>query len=333
MSERQKRPSTPAPRRRRVALRDAAAPDPDDVVWRQEAGRAIGYALRALRALRGIFIADCLVLLLLMLGHRALGNTDLALAAGVLAVLTGTGAFLVVRQPLPWAVGVALLHTAQELWLLLRGVTGLVHHVSFALMVLLWCVVKVAVTTQGMLREHPDLWIARRLRGEGRDPSTMGSRWRDRAGKASDAALVRMVVIAGGVIVALAAVVWVLRESKPEHGTAPGPGGSTIRLEAPTEALDPRLEAWALAWQRGTLPEIGAFLAADVRERKLSALGRLFRRHDWQERRPGLTLKSRSGPTPAQVAVFWELEGEARTLQTDWQFEKGAWTLLDLTLR
>ncbi len=333
MSERQEPFSTPAPRRRRVALRGGTAPDGDDVVWRQEAGRAVGYALRGLKALRAFFIVDALLLLLLMLGHRALGNADLALAAGVLAVLSCLGAFLVVRQPLPWTVGLALLHTGQEVWILLKGVTGLTHHVSLALMVLLWCVVKMAVSMQRVLKAHPDLWIARRLRGEGRDPSTMGSRWRDRAGKASDAALVRMVVIAGVVIMALAAVVWVLRESKPEHAAAPGPGGGTIQLGTPTEPLDPRLEAWALAWQRGTLPEIGAFLAADVRERKLSALGRLFRRHEWQEQRPALTLKTRSGPTPAQVAVFWTLEGEERTLQTDWQFEKGAWALLDLTLR
>ncbi|MDF1699898.1 MAG: hypothetical protein P1V36_01885 [Planctomycetota bacterium] len=113
----------------------------------------------------------------------------------------------------------------------------------------------------------------------------------------------------------------------------PAPSREIPGPNTPTADLQPSLDRFQTAWNTGARADITAFMARDLRKRKSQLLRKLFRRHDWEAKRPAITFESRDSVVAHQVAIFWTLEGQEKVMQTDWQWEADAWWLLDLKLR
>ena len=101
----------------------------------------------------------------------------------------------------------------------------------------------------------------------------------------------------------------------------------------PAAPLQPKLDAFQKAWNEGARADVTAFMARDVRKRKSQLMRKLFRRREWEEKRPPVTKDREDSVVEHQVAVFWTIEGEEKVMQTDWQWENDDWWLLDLKLR
>ncbi len=322
--------SQPPPRRRRGSVPRQRSTSDEEM--RQGASRAIGAARRSLKAMRFLFLVDAVLVGLLLVLLLSVPDVTLLwkFAFGGLFAAAVLGAVFVVRQPVLCALPLAIFHTAAAIPVLWLGVQGITDMMCVTLAFLLWGAVAMAFNTQKLLKAYPDVWAARHMRGEGRSSDEMGSKWRDQA-RADRREAWKKIALYGVLpfVLAVGALV-VFSGDGAENGerhTAQRPPPK------PAEPVDAKLTAFQTAWNEQSLMDIRAFFAKDVEVRKARLLGKLFRRRGWVKQRAPIVPKRKETAALHQIAVFWTIEGESKVMQTDWQWESGAWWLLDLKLR
>jgi len=318
------------PRRRRHAVPAAGRYESDaetDPQTRQEISRVIGSARRGLQGLRLLFIGDAGLLGLMFLLSLGTDSDVFKVVTGALCVAAVLGAIFVVRYPLVWATALALFHSGLAVLVTVGRIGGLQRWIAVTICFLLWGAVGMAKNMRDLLRRYPDVWAAKRMLGQGRAPDGMGSKWRDLSAREKAASRKRLLLfVVLPVVLAIAALILFAGSENERPGTPQAP-------PTPQAPLQPRLDALQKAWNEQSLREIRALFAEDVAPHKARLLAKLFRRREWMSKRPPITFQHRDSVVPHQVAIFWSIEGETKLMQTDWQWEHGAWWMLDLKLR
>ena len=327
-----RRPRKPVPQRRRHSVPRQRGYDDDpahDPAMRQEISRVIASAQRGLQGLRMLYIADAGIVGLVFLVALTTDHGWFQVAVGGLLAAAVLGAIYVVRFPLPCSIALAVVHSVPAALVAAFGLWSITGYLIVALAALCWMGVHMAKNMQQLIRRYPDVWAAKRARGEGRGADEMGIKWRDQSRRQKAEQRKRMLLFVGLLItVAIAALVLFGGQDDANQGDP-----DSYVAPAPREPLQPRLDRFQASWNGQKLVEIRKYFAKDVEDRKSGLLGKLFRRRKWVEKRPPITFQKRDSVVAHQVAIFWTIEGEEKLLQTDWQWENDGWWLLDLKLR
>jgi len=148
---------------------------PAELMQKRLVSREIGRALRAVQAVRVLFITLAVVGGLWTLGVAAAdgGPDPVMMAIGVAGLaLAGLGIWRIGREPRLWAILVAILQTVMLIafWSTLEfNLLRLVFSIPglFLLVVALgaWGAVAVIAPAAQLIREHPELRITRKLEG------------------------------------------------------------------------------------------------------------------------------------------------------------------------
>jgi hypothetical protein len=166
---------------------------------RKLANRELWRATKAIRAFSSFYLANAIlvaVLLLLSLGGPTI---VVALYAGALALMIA-GIYQVRRQPFVWAILIAGVWTALVAGHLIAGRS--VQSLMFVLAVLwtigCWTMVPATVRVKKLVAQYPDLALAKKLRGgRGATGGGVDARSRDRPAAARGARAARAARAAG----------------------------------------------------------------------------------------------------------------------------------------
>jgi hypothetical protein len=319
----------PAPRARRTrASRRHASPSGlEDPETRGEINHAIASAHRSLLALRGLFIADAVLVALVLLMGLAGESTWFPLVTGGLLAVVVLCAVFVKRNPLACTITMAVFHTVFVIPILLGGIFGAPRAICLLALCVAWATVWMAWSLGVLLARYPQALAAKRFRGERLTSGEAGTKWQDRMQKDRSASRKRLALFVGlPLVMAIGALV--VFSDPGSDGGDPAQGPPT-----PEMPLQPRLDAYRQAWNEGGMDDVTVFFAADLAPRKSQLLAKLLRRRSWSDERPSITFERRKSAVPHQVAIFWTMHDYDRVMQTDWQWEAGGWWLLDLKLR
>jgi uncharacterized MAPEG superfamily protein len=148
----------------------------DDAEARLLASRELGKANRAILAIRNFYIANAmiagLVLAVLLLGKAGPLYTVIGAVIFVLALAGIRG---VRSEPFLWTLGAAsvwtllvALQVATGAWRTPEGKPTLPFIVACLWTLGCWMLLSRTRRVRDVLREHPDLWISRKMRGRGK---------------------------------------------------------------------------------------------------------------------------------------------------------------------
>ncbi|MCB9914707.1 MAG: zinc ribbon domain-containing protein [Planctomycetes bacterium] len=236
---------------------------------------------------------------------------------GAICLLNLVAVYKVESHPLPVVLGVAALKTVDTSLLLMGGIVNLV---SIGVTAWLWAAVVAAARLSRLAKEHPDLYLSRRMRGEldtHRDRlaqgSSVGRRHRDRARSRDRGGALRLVAIGVALVALLGAGFWGLR-------SATGPTSPAAMLEDFRDA-----------WNRADTAAVGAFAASANRDKWTSNVEKLQERYAWGDALPPLER--------VEVELFdgaaarAKLHGPAGALGVRLTWEEERWCLASLDLR
>jgi hypothetical protein len=174
--------------------------------------------------------------------------------------------------------------------------------------------VGLATRVQRVARRYPDLWMARRLRGDTIDDEIAGAttKHRDRVREEKRRGRRRLLLVGGVAVVAVAALL-LFREREPEP---PPPPAVDVADFA---------ERFRTAWNGGAVAAIEASFQPSSRDRFSGTLGKILERRGGTEQRPALGTPHyvREGPF---AAAHFPFPGDAGTLYTSWAHDASTQT-------
>lgn len=278
---RRRKPAAPKPvRRSRIGAR-ADAPDSGKQV-RLEASRALGIALRGLKSLRTLFIVDAATF------FCALGLASLVTERfGMMPVIVTGALFLgaiiaaiyVVQHPVNACFGMAIAHTLTAAWFVKTLPGSYLTWIAVGVAIVVWFSVKMALSTQRMLADAPDLWIAHKFRGKDTGADV---KWRERAHKKQQEQRQKMFLyVLLPAVVAVIALILMNRggdEEESRYSYKPSPP----RVEpTPTSAVEPEMDKFLKHWNGNNLRAVKGMVAEERREKVDPFLDKMVRRHKW----------------------------------------------------
>lgn len=330
----------------RAAAESIAAGVESEGAARLAASRELGTALRMVAAIRTIYTTNAVIwgllaalsVLVLLVGNSALdddgegafriGN---AIANVVAFLFMAAGAVFIARRPVPWAVAIAAVSAINCALVVSSSGLTVGSSISVTLTFLLCAAVPFLLRARRVVAAHPDLWAARRFRGEKRETKggEVYSRSRERAGEASDRAFRRKLLFGGVAVggVALVAVVFdLLSPPTPREVSA---ARSAAAAAAP---FDPVVARFRDAWNASRVDEIARFYRTDSREKMGRVFSRLVEKKGWSKALPRLAapdvVAAKSG-TSRQA--FFMLEAGGGVVETAWSFGDEGWVLRKLS--
>jgi hypothetical protein len=255
---------------------------------RLDASREIGQALRTVRAVRTLYAACAVVAGLWLLLFLLVALPDnvawrwMVAISGASAVLLAVGAVQVVRKPVPWSIGIAVVISA------FAGITYLLVgpslHSTWGVLIALalWASVGLARKAQRLAARHPDLYASETWSGTRAKPreTERGRRIRARQRDARKRELMTWALPGGAaVVVVLVLILWPGGSAEPEPEYEPPP---------PPPPFTGRPFEFQRAWNHGSLDDVAAFLAPGDRDRRMTKIRRILDRRGWGEKRPQL---------------------------------------------
>ncbi|MDJ0974067.1 MAG: hypothetical protein QNJ98_06370 [Planctomycetota bacterium] len=297
----------------------------DETEARLEATRAIGWAVKNLKVLRILFIIDAVLMGLVALLASGAGVDTLAYIALGCGLLAVGGAIFVVQQPAAWSLVLAIAHSVPAvfaIWIAGLGFVNVNSILSVLLAVLLWLAVNMALKTTRLLAQYPDVWAARRMRGEVRTDDTMGSKHRDAARKRAQKRNLTIVGVVGGVALVIAALV----AFKGNGDDRPG-GGTAAPRAKPTIALEKTAGDFAEAWGLEGMAGISPFIADPARSRIARGFNRMIRRHEWnREAFPPISNMRIETVNDWVSEAHFDVK-DYGTMRSSWEWDKDRWLL------
>src|SRR5262245_18837707 len=148
----------------------------DDPEERLLASRELGRANRAIGAIRNFYIANAMIAGAL-LGFMLLAKAPplVTVIGAVIFALALAGIRGVRSEPFLWTLGAASVWTllvalqlATGTWSTVDGKTSILFIVTCLWVAGCWVILAKTRRVRDVLREHPDLWIARKMRGRGK---------------------------------------------------------------------------------------------------------------------------------------------------------------------
>ena len=283
------------------------------------AHREIGRVHRGLATLRGLLVVDATLLGLIVIPTFIFGEPGpITLALAAIFVAAVVGAVLVVRNPYPWTLGLAIGHTL--LALLMWLAPGFSAIVASLIAALLWWAVSVAANARNLKRAFPDAWAENSRTYTGLSEDAVGSKFRDRAKQERAAKRKQMLLYVVLPIVVLIVGVIVManmRDDEPTYPTAP-------KVEKPTKPLGPRAEALRAAWNTSDFDQVRELIAPSERDKLERLVRKVIRRRKWKDDWPhaGAPLLERYDDT--RRYAHHELVGYG-ALKVSWVWEDGNW--------
>jgi hypothetical protein len=313
-------PRPPADDERRSArARRTHTLDDDE---RFHANRAAFAAIKTLRVIRGYLIGYAVIagLVLVAMWKGGAGPLPLSVAT-VLMTVSAAGALLVIQQPLVWTVVNAILATPILLWAVLGFLAGRLG--VFTLMagitgVGFWVAVPVAAKLQRLMREHPDLWVFRRTRGE--LTQQHAEKWR------AEARRTRRRVLAGLGLCILAIVglaFWAIQRGKP-------PVFEEEPLPVPTRPFEAAEMDWRAAWNASRVDEVKAFIATTERAKLDPFLDRQRKKRGW-DTLPNLGPPDVTDKGHNHRFARYMIDDRERPIEVRWVWEPDRWVVLLFT--
>lgn len=291
------------------------------------AHREIGRVHRGLATLRGLLVVDATLLGLIVIPTLIFGEPGpITLALAAIFVAAVVGAVLVVRNPYPWTLGLAVGHTllALPMWL----APSFNSIVATLIAALLWWAVSVAANARNLKRAFPDAWTENSRTYTGLSEDAVGSKFRDRA-KQERAEKRKQMLLYVGLPVAILIVGLVvranLRDDEPTYPSAP-------KVEKPTKALEPRAAALQAAWNTSDFDQVREFIAPSERDSLERLVRKVIRRRKWKDNWPdaGAPLLERYDDT--RRYAHHELAGYG-ALKVSWMWENGDWWCVRLSFK
>lgn len=313
-------------------------------------GRATGElakAMRVVNGVRGITLASAIisavVFLLSLLGYFALRKQELdspevlvlLVIQGVQVALMVTAFLRVRRDPFFWVVVTASYMTLLCALTLLQG--------GFPILLLLWTValwagVPATVGVQRILQEHPELRLARKMRGETPGRGRAAAATREEAGPGGQRERGRAPVEAGETVRRMKDRD--RRQSKAawrSRGLLGAVGGMLLAfivvfamIHGKPPDLQPTLDSFADAVRTGDPDAIHDMFPADRADRMTTSLRGMFERRDWLEVPPVVAGMKEIYRQSKAARIDFILEGETDPLETRWNFNGEKWMLTGL---
>ena len=232
------------------------------------------------------------------------------------------------RKPFPIVVALAALKTLDTVWEFIDSGPWIVTAVWAAL---LWWLAVDAAQLSRLAKEHPDLYLARRMRGE--HITHKAGRGRRAHSTDREIGAVRTRAsgrgkaetnwwVLGGVLATVAglivAVVMVTSKGSGSQG-----GSSKTVLAAPTVSPRAATEAFRTAWNSHSIDALANLTKESLREKMRASLAGLGDRYDWGPHFPQLDAAKFSEPKSGNVRVTFP--SEAGEFPVRFTFEDGAW--------
>lgn len=233
----------------------------------------------------------------------------------VLLALNGLALHQLERRPFPAVLGMALL------WTLLTSLdllAGSINLFGIALTVWVWFVLSDVARMTRLAKEHPDLYLSKRLRGEHLSGShgageSLRARRREREAARSRGSGLRLAGIFGGVLLLLGLGTW------------------GYRVSAAPSSVETTLEEFQAAWNRVDTQAIGDLAVSDRQETWKSNVEKLQRRYEWGSSLPPLDAFRVTGRGETRVTV--DFSGPAGILSAKFRWKDGRWCLHGLDMR
>ncbi|MBI1853750.1 MAG: hypothetical protein HYR85_25725 [Planctomycetes bacterium] len=292
-----------------------------------------------LRALRGVYVCGAIVwgafLGVFAFALFAVQSSDsledsgpiwlgASLAAAALVVFV-VGAWKIVEQPFLWSVLMASITTLNVVVSIAeRGFTlGTLWGISFTAAT--WIAVTYASRVRELMREFPDLWISRKLKGERLhlDRDKLAARVNPRAVEARRRAARRNVLVyCSGVIVFSAVIGLAYVWSK-------GNERSVSAAPATLPAFEPVAAKFIETWNASKVDEIHPFFQGRYQELRRRQLKAIFARRKWDQKLPTIAWPTVSAPKDPRFRTVFPFAGQpaAMCLTTTWAVHDGAWIL------
>jgi hypothetical protein len=240
--------------------------------------------MRFTSAIRGVYGSIAVVLgLALLIALLSTGPSAAFRAAlGLAFATTVAGALYVERAPVPWSLSLALAFTTLHALLLLFGEGGRVHRdlvVGSVFVAACWTAYGMARRAERIARAHPELRMARRLRGRTIEDElgVVSTKYRDRARAERRARRRRALVIAGSVVAALATVVFLAVHSARRTEEA-----EVAPLPPPPFAVDGAVGKFREAWNANRLDLVKEMFVPEWRAQYGRILDRHVERRGWK---------------------------------------------------
>ena len=322
--------------KRRSSRRRQSEPDSPEV--RLEATRALGHATRNLKALRTLYIIDACIVGMIGLFALGLGGTNFSIGCGVIAIIAIIGAVRVVQHPVAWTMGLAIVHT---LWALVAAVPlamGFVNLNSIAMIgiaLALWGAVSMARSTMQILEEFPDVWAAKRMRGEGRDRSEMGSRHQEAARKRQRMRLLKIVGAIGAVVLLFVIIALWPKGDKPHRGSSSGITGRGGGAGGGIPTVGPEASAASLesAWNGEGFEGVIAMVAESEQPRLRRLLAKVLRRRKWDVKNMPTMSGARIEPYDETHVYSHHAIKDYGSLRASWEWEHDKWVVVRVKLK
>jgi len=296
---------------------------------RLDASRKLGRARRAIGTLRAFYAVNAFVagavtlffiLALLSVPEDSIDaevSAGLIGAAALMVVIFGVmvaGAVLVARQPRVWSIVIASLFTVSALLDAIGGSSTVVMGINGFWTICLWAAVAVAFRMSALIEQHPDLWIAKRLRGE-REAVRGGAVYaKSRASgrEARSRTLKRVLLFGTAGVVGFVGVYFALKT------LAGGTGGGPVSI-ADAPPFEPVAARFAEAWNASRHAAITDFCRAESRERMARSFRRICERRNWDETLPRVGVPTLQEGKGAVMNAVFPLESGGAWVKTTWQ--------------
>lgn len=303
---------------------------------RVEANRQIAQAMRFMRALRAIYGALATVAGLGLL-FALLGSADASVVVplGIAFATAIAGALNVERHPYPWSLALALTYTGLVAFFLIPGLgrSGVRHSLGGLIgggifVTACWTAFGLARRALRIAAKHPELRMARRLRGETIEDELgpVSTKYADQAIAERSARRRRRFAFIGGGIALLASVVYLAGRVATPDASPPGP-----TLPPPRYAVDFFVTKFRTAWNANRLDDVKAMFVPESRAKFSRGFDRIVANHGWT---PLPTLPTpRIEPEGRYAAAYFAMTAEKGELYTSWAYDDPTQTWMINALR
>lgn len=303
-------------------------PPPTPKEKRERAARKeIGQIYRGLRNLRGLFVADAVLLGVIFVFSLATGSLLFQAISGVMFAAAVAGSVLVVQQPYLWSLVLALGHSPLAVLgalSILFGGANLVGIVSVGLAVMLWMAVRIGARAHRLLKRHPDAWDGGRASYTGRRSEEMDSKWADRAREAKRKRTRNILLYVGIPLVLLVLAVVFLASREPTEqrvSFAPAP------IARPTAPLAPQAARFGSAWNASDLYAVMELVLPAERTRLHRLTAKIVRRRKWTGAFPAAGAARLEEHDAASFYAWHDLTGYG-SVRVSWQWIDDAWWIV-----
>ena len=295
----------------------------------KDAHRAIGRVYRGLRNLRGLLIVDAVVLgLMFVISLLAAPVNPVTIVLGVLFIGAALGSVMVVHEPYPWCIILAVAHTGLALLMML--VPGIMAAVAVAIAALLWWAVWQAASARSLMREYPEAWAKGNRTYTGRGGDQIGSKFRDRS-RAEQKQRTRRLLLLIGLPLALLIGAALFFAVGDEDSQAGGPYVARP-IEKPTTSVDVRAGGFQDDWNQSSLDLLLTRIAPSERDTIERLLRKVIRRRHWDGAFPRASTPDLTEYDAAHWYAVHTLEGYG-SVRVSWVWENGDWWIVRLKFK